>query len=407
MDQPMQKSNVKKKKSSWLRSITWDYCERGGVDIPFLIIVLVLLFIGLVMLASASYAYALSNRGNSYFFISRQAKWALVGLCAMAVASCIDYKIYHRLSIPIWGIAIVLLVWALLVPTQDAHRWIYIGGFQFQPSEIAKVALVFLLSHIMSIYYRERYTTFFGGLGLFSACICVLGLTAVLIIREPHISCTVIICLMSGYLMIAGGIRARWIIILASVGAAAILFIIFSGMISYSNARVAVWLDPFGYADKNVSHQIRQSLYAIGSGGLFGLGLGASRQKYLYLPEPQNDFIFAIVCEELGFIGAIVVIALFALLVWRGVVISLRAKDRFGMLLGLGMTVQVGIQALLNIAVVTNSIPNTGISLPFFSYGGTSLLMLLAQMGVVLSISRTARVDKVDKVQKQITAEEE
>ena len=352
---------------------------------------------GLVMLASASYAYALSNKGNSYHYIARQAIWAVLGLVLMFLASIVDYKIFHKLSIPIWLFCLVLLVWALLVDTKDAHRWIYFAGVQFQPSEIAKFSLVILLAHVMSIYYRDKYDTFWGGFGLFGTCGLILGITALLIILEPHISCTIIVCLMCGYMMVAGGIRARWIVILLVVGAAAILFVIFSGKISYSGGRVGVWLDPFNYPDKDASHQTRQSLYAIGSGGLFGLGLGNSRQKYLYLPEPQNDFIFAIICEEFGFIGALIVILIFALLVWRGIVISLRAPDKFGMLVGMGLTVQVGIQALLNIAVVTNSIPNTGISLPFFSYGGTSLSMLLAQMGIILSISRTARIQKVDR----------
>ena len=407
MDQAMPRKKHPAKKHGWLRKITLDHCMKGGVDIPFLILVLILVFIGLVMLASASYAYALNNEGNSYHFISRQAIWAMVGLCGMGIASCVDYKIFHKISIPLWLGCLVLLVWALAVPTKDAHRWIYFGGFQFQPSEVAKLALILLLSHVMSIFYKEKYHGRWDGLGLFAVCMFILGVTAILIIREPHLSCTVIICLISGYLMIAGGIRARWILILVAIIAIGLLAVLFSGMISYSSARLDVWRDPFGYADKNLSHQTRQSLYAIASGGLFGRGLGNSRQKYLYLPEPQNDFIFAIVCEEFGFIGAVLVMALFGLLVWRGVVIALRARDKFGMLVAMGLTVQVGIQALLNFAVVTNSIPNTGISLPFFSYGGTSLMLLLGQMGIVLSVSRTARVEKVDRKKKRKDPPEE
>ena len=199
-------------------------------------------------------------------------------------------------------------------------------------------------------------------------------------------------------MLFIGGVRLRWFgVALGGAGAAVAYLVLFSKKFNYANDRIVAWLDPFSNATKQLiedTWQTRQSLYAIGSGGLLGLGLGQSRQKYLYLPEPQNDFIFAIVCEELGFIGALIIIILFAMLVWRGITISLKAKDKFGMLLGIGLIVQVGIQVVLNIAVVTNTIPNTGISLPFFSYGGTSLVILLAEMGVILSISRTSAIEK-------------
>ena len=175
---------------------------------------------------------------------------------------------------------------------------------------------------------------------------------------------------------------------------ALIYLVVFTDKLTYANNRISGWLDPFGASSGVDTWQTRQGLYAIGSGGILGLGLGHSRQKYLYIPEPQNDFIFSVVCEELGFVGAVIILLLFALLVWRGMLISIRAKDKFGMLLGIGLTAQVGLQVILNISVVTNTIPNTGISLPFFSYGGTSLMMLLAQMGVILSISRSSRLEK-------------
>ncbi len=217
----------------------------------------------------------------------------------------------------------------------------------------------------------------------------ILGATDALLLWEPHISATVILTLIACVLLFIGGIKLRWFgVAFGAIGAGVAYLVLFTDDFSYANERLAGWLDPLS------TWQTRQSLYAIGSGGLLGLGLGQSRQKYLYLPEPQNDFIFAIVCEELGFIGALIIIILFAMLVWRGISISLRAMDKFGMLLGIGIILQVGFQVILNIAVVTNTIPNTGISLPFFSYGGTSLVVLLAEMGILLSISRTSSIEK-------------
>ncbi|MBQ3049047.1 MAG: FtsW/RodA/SpoVE family cell cycle protein, partial [Oscillospiraceae bacterium] len=220
------------------------------------------------------------------------------------------------------------------------------------------------------------------------------GVIAVLMLLEPHVSGTVLIFTLAAIMMFVGGTRFRWFGLAAAAAAVAVgIFLIMPGGLSYARERIDIWLDP--YVDpQGDGFQTIQSLIAIGSGGIMGKGLGDSRQKYLYIPEPQNDFIFAVVCEELGFVGATIIIILFALLVWRGFIIAMRAKDKFGSMLAVGLTMQVGIQTLLNIAVVTNTVPNTGISLPFFSYGGTALLMLLFQMGVVLSISREARIDK-------------
>ena len=196
-------------------------------------------------------------------------------------------------------------------------------------------------------------------------------------------------------MLFIGGVKLRWFgMVIGAIAAALLYLVLFTDKLTYANNRIAGWFDPFSPGAGVDTWQTRQGLYAIGSGGLWGLGLGQSRQKYLFIPEPQNDFIFSVVCEELGFVGAVLILFLFALLVWRGMVISMRAKDKFGALLGIGLTAQVGLQVILNIAVVTNTIPNTGISLPFFSYGGTSLLMLLAQMGIILSISRTAHLEK-------------
>lgn len=369
------------------------FSSRAGVDLPFLTIVMVLLAIGLVMLFSASYPYALYNYGNSYHFIKQQLIWAVIGVVIMILASYFDYHKFHKLAIPILLLSFALLILVLMpfVPARNgAHRWISIGAGSFQPSEITKFALVVSFAHFISIYYNKMNRFVTGVIPY----VFIFGASAVLLVLEPHLSCTIIIFALTFFMLFVGGVKYRWFIIAIIVLGALAYIALFTDLIPYASDRIGVWRDPFGYFDKDKSHQTRQSLYAIGSGGFLGLGIGNSRQKYLYLPEPQNDFIFAVVCEELGFVGALIIMILFALLVWRGMVISLRAPDKFGTLLGMGLTAQVGLQAMLNIAVVTNTLPNTGISLPFFSYGGTSLVMLLAQMGVVLSISRTARMEK-------------
>lgn len=371
-----------------------------GLDVPLLIFIMVLLAIGLVMLFSASYAYGYYYDGSSYYYIRRQGIFALVGVIAMLFISTFDYHRFHSLAFLIYVISLVLLamvlvfgpllkVKAIAPPQDDAYRWLKLG-VQFQPSEIAKFAVITLCAHYISQHVDEMGTFRKGVLPF----LLIIGLPAVLIFLENHLSATLIIMLLGVILMFIGGTRFRYFVVLG-VPVVLLLGLKVMGGGGYQAGRVSGWLDPFNPAtSSNSTYQIVQSLYAIGSGGLLGVGLGQSRQKYLYLPEPQNDFIFAIVCEELGLVGALVVIILFALLIWRGMYVSLHAKDKFGMLLGLGITFQVGIQAVLNICVVTNTVPNTGISLPFFSYGGTSLLMLLGEMGILLNISRSASVEK-------------
>lgn len=367
------------------------FSVRSGVDLPFLLLVLVLVIIGLIMMFSASYYYSYYNYGSSFYFIIRQGIFAIMGVALMFAISFIDYHVLHKLSIPILGLSWLMLIIVLFLPrVQGVHRWIDIGPFGFQPSEIAKFALVLWFAHYISRNFHKMKSIKYGVL----PSIFVLGVTALLVVIEPHFSATIILILLAGSMMFIGGVQKRWFgFALILLGIAALCLLLFTD--SYAGGRVSGWLDPFSTEMWQDTWQTRNSLYAIGSGGFFGLGLGQSHQKYLWLPEPQNDFIFAIVCEELGFIGALAIIALFVLLVWRGIKISLRAKDKFGTLLGVGLSLQVGIQAALNIMVVTNTIPNTGISLPFFSYGGTSLIILLAQMGVVLSISRSSSIQKV------------
>lgn len=372
----------------------------AGLDMPLLIFILVLLAIGLVMLFSASYANSYYLQGNSYYYISRQAVFAVFGVAAMLLISTFDYHSFHKLAIVIFGVSLFLLVFLLICRYAhiesianwegDATRWLNFGFVSFQPSEIAKFALIVLFAHMIS-RNLDRMDTFRYGVVPYVA---IMGLVAALIFLESHLSATLIILALGAIMMFVGGTKPRWFLIGGVLVAAVLLFVVVTKG-GYQMDRIRIWLDPFSSdLDRDLTHQTRQSLYAIGSGGLLGVGLGQSRQKYLYLPAPQNDFIFAIVCEELGFVGALVIIVLFALLIWRGVYVSIHARDKFGMLLGLGITFQVGLQAVLNICVVTNTIPNTGISLPFFSYGGTALLMLLGQMGILLNISRTANVEK-------------
>ena len=400
---PAQDRGQKRRKGSVLRRVRKRFrlfSIRAGMDLPFFFLLLVLLTIGLVMLFSASYPYAYYNMdGDSYYFIRNQAMYAVLGVTIMIAVSYFDYHHFHKLAIPLLLVTYLLLIAMLVlrgssfVPNiKGAYRWFYIGPINFQPSEVAKFTLILVFSHLISLNY-EKMQTFRYGVVPYAI---ILGSIAGLVILEKHISATVILVFLGVLMMFIGGTRLRWILLPAIiVGVVAFYLLFFTDVFSYAMPRIYGWLFPFDPPEGIDTWQTRQSLMTIGSGGLLGLGLGQSRQKYLYLPEPQNDFIFPVICEELGFIGALIILLLFAMLIWRGVVVSLKAKDKFGMLLGVGLTFQVGLQVVLNLMVVTNMLPNTGISLPFFSYGGTSLIMLLAEMGIVLSISRNSSIEKL------------
>ena len=372
------------------------FIQKGKLDITFLSFVLILLTIGLVMLFSASYAYSYENYGNSYKFIVKQALFAGAGIIAMFVFSRIDYHFWRKLSWLIYIVTFALLVFLLIVPPMvkgmAVKRWFAIGSFSFQPSEIAKFAIVVLFSTLIAANQKLMNNWKFI-LSLFG----VLGITCVLVMLEPHLSATLLIAAIGVVLIYVGGLNRKVVIagvVIAVLGIVLVIITQSTGFISYGANRIKYWLDPWADA-KGEGFQTIQSLLAIGSGGILGRGIGQSRQKYLWVPEPHNDFIFSIVCEELGLVGAVLIIILFCLLVWRGFTIAMRSPDKFGSLLAIGLTFQVGLQAMLNIWVVTNTIPNTGISLPFFSYGGTSLLILLAEMGIVLSVSRYASMEKM------------
>ena len=361
--------------------------EQPSPDVPFLVVLLALLSYGLIMLFSAGYAVALYRRGDAYTYIRPQLLFAALGAAAMYAASLVDYHVWHKLAWPVMGLSLILLVVVLFMPEYNGcKRWIVLPGLgTLQPSEIAKFAVVLVFSHIISLNH-DRMHSFAGGVLPFGL---ILGVVTVLMLLEPHLSGTLLILSIGAVLMFVGGTGLQWFGLAGGLGAGAIAaaVVIMPDLVPYAADRLRSWQDPF--ADPlGDGHQTIQSLYAIGSGGAAGLGLGNSRQKHLFVPEPQNDFIFSIVCEELGFIGACAVVGLFVLLLWRGITIAARAPDRFGALLVVGFVVQVALQAVLNVAVVTNTIPNTGISLPFFSSGGTSLMMLLGEMGIVLSVSR-------------------
>lgn len=374
------------------------FSARSGVDRPLFYLILVLLVIGLIMLFSASYAYSYYYFDNSYHFITPQALFAVLGLVFMGLISLFDYHHLHKFAFPLFFVtlgllaAVKVLAGTSIAPIiNGANRWLYIGPINFQPSEVAKFALVLIFAHLISINYHKMGTFRYGVLPYLIILLMIAGL----ILVENHVSATLIVLAIAAVMLFIGGVKLRWFAVAGGLAGAGILYLLlYSDKFSYALERIKGWLDPFNPPEGVDTWQTQQSLMAIGSGQALGLGLGQSRQKYLYLPEPQNDFIFAIVCEELGFVGALVIILLFALLIWRGIVVSLNAQDKFGTMLGIGITAQVGIQVILNIMVVTNTIPNTGISLPFFSYGGTSLVILLCEMGVLLSVSRSSSLDK-------------
>lgn len=357
--------------------------ERGLLDVPFLVLTVLLVLIGVLMMFSASYARAYSTEGKATYYFARQAVFAIVGIGIMLFFSTWNYQIWRSVSFFILAAAIVFLLLVPLIGIEEngAKRWIYLGFTSFQPSEVAKLGIVLTFASMIS-YYRERMQSFREGILPF---VVILAVVCGLLVLEPHLSAIIIIIGVSAAMLFLGGVKLRWFALgLGVVGAFVAIYLATKG---YAGDRIQAWLHPFE-DESDSGYQIVQSLYAIGSGGLMGLGLGRSRQKYLYLPEEHNDYIFPIVCEELGFVGAMVVLLLFLLLILRGYWIALHARDRFGMLVVGGLTTLLALQVFLNIGVVTNLLPATGISLPFFSYGGTALLIQLFEMGVILSVSR-------------------
>ena len=355
------------------------------VDIPFLILILLLLLVGLTMLYSASYAqseydtgYAISTR-----YLQKQAVCAAIGLVAMYFFSRIPAAIWYNLAWVLYGISVALLLSVLLIGEEvnGAKRWINLAGIQFQPSEIAKFTMILLFARLTRSFGQEAKRFRYGVLGFGTALLGILVPLAL----EKHLSAIMLMGMVAVVMMYVAGTHPKWL--LAGAGAAAAFVIVYISFMGYAGDRVTAWLHPENDPG-DTGYQILQSLYAIGSGGLFGLGLGKSRQKYLYLPFQYNDYIFAIICEELGLFGALLIMSLFAVTILRGYWIALRAKNRFSTVFAAGLVTLIAVQTILNLAVVTNLLPSTGIALPFFSYGGTALAVNLGEMGIVLSISR-------------------
>lgn len=361
--------------------------HRAGetVDYPFLFLLLLLMTVGLIMLWSASYAQSEydTRYTDSGRYLRKQALCAGIGLMALWVFSRIPAGAWYRFAWPLYGVSIALLLSVLVIGQEvnGAKRWIQLAGIQFQPSEVAKFAQILLFARLTRHFGPDAKIFRYGVLGFAGALMGILVPLAL----EKHLSAILLMGMVAVVMMFVAGTRIPWL--LAGAGTAVVFVIVYISIMGYAGDRVSAWLHP-ELDPGNTGYQILQSLYAIGSGGLFGLGWGKSRQKYLYLPFQYNDYIFAIVCEELGLVGAVGIMVLFAMLILRGYWIALRAADRFSTVLAAGLVTLIAVQTLLNLGVVTNLLPSTGIALPFFSYGGTALAVNLGEMGIVLGISR-------------------
>ena len=373
-----------------------DRCKNAlpSVDYPFLILLLILLVVGLVMLYSASSAQSQYDTGYtiSTKYLQKQAVCAGLGLLCMWAFSRIPAQVWYRLAWPLYGVSILLLLSVLVFgqSVNGARRWINIAGIQFQPSEIAKFTMILLFARLTRRYGPDARKFRYGVLGFGCALLGILVPLAL----EKHLSAIMLMGMVAVVMMYVAGTNPKWL--LAGAGAAAVFVVIYVTFMGYAGDRITAWLHP-EQDPGDTGYQILQSLYAIGSGGLFGLGFGKSRQKYLYLPFQYNDYIFAIVCEELGLVGAVLIIALFAATILRGYWVALRARDRFSTVLAAGLVTLIAVQTILNLGVVTNMLPSTGIALPFFSYGGTALAVNLGEMGIVLSISRHRNDTKIQE----------
>ena len=388
---------------------------RGPLDLPFLMLVVMLVGIGLIVMFSASYAAAYYDEkiSSPLFYIQRQAIYAAAGLGIMYAVSRFNYQRLRWMSFAMLIVTFVLLVLVLTplgVTINNAKRWLHlflVAGPTFQPSEIAKVTVIIFFAARLSKRNTEKHKKYskrsFAGrmlnfmdkIGLMELLpyIVVLGAVLILVVMEPHMSGTILIMVGAAAVLFAGGISLAWFLSVGTLAVGGLALIIFTT--SYMTSRVELWLDPWK-DPQGKGFQTIQSLYSIGSGGLLGKGLGNSAQKFEFLPEPENDFVFSVAVEELGFVGGALILLLFMLLILRGYWLALHARDKFGSLLIVGIMVLLNVQVFLNIGVVTNLIPNTGISLPFFSYGGTALMIHLAEMGVVLSVSRQIPAPKKD-----------
>jgi cell division protein FtsW len=368
-----------------------DRKSKGQMDLPFMLLVILISGIGLVMMFSASYAWAMYRTGVPVFYVTRQAIFMVMGVAVMLLVSRFNYNYFSSISVPAMIAAVILLIVVLFVGSdeKEAVRWINFGIFNVQPSEIAKVAVIVMFATMISARPgRLEQKSTLPSLVAIAPYVGLLVLIAGLMAMQPHFSGIILILAVGGVMLFMGGLAVRWIALVGALGTGGMAILITAT--DYASNRITLWRDPW-VEPLHGGYQTIQSLYAIASGGWFGLGLGQSRQKYSYLPEPHNDFVFAIVCEELGLFGALMVLFLFMLLILRGFWIAINARDTFGRLLVAGVSTRLAIQTFLNVAVVTNLIPVTGISMPFFSYGGSSLVIQMVEMGIVLAVSRQLR----------------
>ena len=361
-------------------------------DFILFVIIIILLSLGIVMVLSASAPSAIAESGNSYSYVIQQLKAAILGIILMLIISKIDYRLYKKFYKAIYWISVLILL-LVLIPglgssSNGATRWIDLKFIQFQPSELTKIGLIVFYAGYLADHKSELKSF---GKGFVKPLIYILPPIAILYFVQNHLSASVVIGAVTCVMMIMAGCRLLYFVIAGLIGAlvmtVGIIALQATGKGGFRIKRIMSFMDPWADATE-VGWQAVQGLYAIGSGGLFGVGLGESKQKYLYIPEPHNDFIFSILAEELGFVGCVIVILLFAIFIWRGILIAIKSPDMFGSLLATGITTLIGVQVIINIGVVTSSIPNTGMPLPFFSYGGTALLILLCSCGVLLNISR-------------------
>ncbi|MBR3816830.1 MAG: FtsW/RodA/SpoVE family cell cycle protein [Clostridia bacterium] len=418
-------TNKSRKKGGGLSKLRFstNLVQHGNFDLIFACTVLLLFTFGIIMMYSASYAYSASNRGGANALFYSQLENAVIGFIGLAVLSKLDYKIYNgRFALLAYGLTMAVLLITLAVNIgKDEKRWIEIGNFQLQPSEFAKFSLILVLAYVLCALQKPlrapkgavaKFDPKSDGLtGLetrvfgfartpFKACFvvaCIIVSYCGLIFLESHYSCTILMFAMGVFMLWLSGTRVKYFAWLGLAIAAVVTVVLMYPQIleslgGFGASRISAWLEKDNSSWDR--YQTVNGLYAIGSGGLFGVGLGNSKQKQLYIPEPQNDFIFPVICEELGFVGAVLVILLFAVLIWRGFIIARKSRDYFGSLVVMGIMIQVALQVIINICVVTDIFPNTGIALPFFSYGGTALIVLLCEMGVVLSVSREASMEK-------------
>ena len=402
------------------KNMAKDFLIKNGMDVPFFIIMLVVLAVGLVMLLSASYIYSfhLSPNGDSLYYFKRQTGIAIFGVILMWFGSHLNYKYLSLVSTLGWLGSLVLLFVTVLKGGGDINRWIYIGPIGFQPSELAKFFLIIFLAYGLNKDRKKilsnkpsqapwavKITELTkGSIKITSATSTlffyafIVAFTAGMVLIGSHLSGAILIMLIGITMLWMGECKASWFAIGGVVALIVLVYVIFNyedlPLKEYMIERIRAWRIK-DYQPDDARWQINHSLYALGSGGLLGAGIGNSKQKYLYVSECHTDFIFSIIGEELGFVGCVMILILFGVLIWRGIYIGMRARDRFGALLAFGMTSQLALQVVFNIAVITDTVPNTGIPLPFFSYGGTALFITLAEMGVILSVSRQADLKKV------------